>query len=80
MNIVFEKLDKLRRLRLDIEVMQREVSNLHKYIQENCTHPQYAWHKKERYNSSTYDLPAYTETWEECSICGKKRNEKDKHA
>lgn len=80
MNIVFEKLDKLRRLKIDLKLMQDEAASLHKYIQENCTHPDYAWTKHEKYNPSCYDHVAYTTTWEQCSICGKKRSEKDKYA
>lgn len=75
MNIVFEKLDRLRKLRLDIETMQSEVATLHDYIKRNCKHPEFAWVSKQKYTPGDYFDKAQTTTWQQCSICGAERNE-----
>lgn len=47
-------------------------------IRKECFHPESQLEKKESYFDGSYNDTAYTQYWDECSICGKHLNSRTK--
>lgn len=53
-------------------VHNTEINKLRKELKEICFHPKEYIEKKSYYFSGSYTDVAYTEYWNECTICGEK--------
>ena len=62
----------------ELDKMAKLISEAKKSITSKCTCPKEALVKKEFYFSGSYNDQAYTDYYEECSICFKRHNETSK--
>ena len=69
---------KLLELKEDIKHWQSLIREAEAKIKEECPHPPDHVYAKSSYSESGYLDPEYWEYWDECSICGKRFNERTK--